>query len=88
MEAQPERQPPQTAEQKEQFQYESRLQKKLAELAFPNEPVPLMAWAENTHGYSERFRAWREDPQHEDISLEDESSLQSLLTFLEGPTLH
>ncbi len=88
MEQQPGTPSRQTFEQKERFRYESQLQKKLAERAFPNEPVPLMVWAANRDGYSERFRAWLEDPLHEDVSLEDGAGIKALLETLSGNTLH
>jgi hypothetical protein len=82
---QPHRQSP---EEVAQFQYESRLQQKLAERAYPNEPVPLMKWAENEDGYSSRFREWLEDPSHAYIDPNTEEAVKGLLDILRGPTLH
>jgi hypothetical protein len=80
----------QTPEEVAQFHYESRLQQRLAALAYPDEPVPLMRWGENEDGFSEKYRAWLDDPKNKGKhpTLDDEDAIKELFEELGGPTLH
>jgi hypothetical protein len=74
-----------------ELMYKNQLQKNLAQLAFPEAPVPIAAWIgdpNDPNTLAARFSEWFATPNRPHVHLDTPEALQELLAQLRGSTIH